>query len=102
MCYSSTDPWTKVLNYGFATTSTVAHSIGATIALPGGRKLSIGRNFLNVTVENNFKFPVMQIDGDEILLSPPRAGLRERKGSPARDLLQAHGARRRNATRLRI
>ncbi len=69
VCYGSTDAWAKVLNYGFAATATIAHSLGATITLPDGRALSIGRNILNVTNENNLRFPDLRIDGNQILLS---------------------------------
>lgn len=73
--YAPTDAWTKVVNHGFAATATVAHSIGATVTLPDGRALSIGRNILNVTTENNLQFPGLRIDGNEVLLSHLVLGL---------------------------
>jgi hypothetical protein len=73
--YSHTDGWTKALNYGFAASAPVAHSIGATITLPGNRRLSISRDLLNRTVEDGVYLPALTLDGDEILLSYLELGL---------------------------
>lgn len=80
--YSPTDAWAKVLNYGFAASATVAHSICATITLPGNRRLSIGRNLLNATAENGIRFPALAIEGNEILLSYLELGLERAKDLP--------------------
>jgi hypothetical protein len=80
--YAPTDAWTKVVNYGFAATATIAHSVGVTVGLPGGRALSIGRNILNFTIENNLRMPALRCEGNEVLLSHLVLGLESGKDLP--------------------
>lgn len=80
--YSLADGWAKSLNYSFAATALVAHSVAATITLPGNRRLSIGRNILNATVENGIRYPALQVEGDEILLAYLELGIERAKDLP--------------------
>jgi hypothetical protein len=69
VCYSEADAWSLAALFGFTTACAVAYSIGITIALSDGRKLSIIRDTHEFVMEDGVRFPTVQTIGADIRLS---------------------------------
>ncbi len=67
--YNNFDAMTMVLHYGFADLSAFASSIGITVDLPGGRRLSIARDVSASETRNGIAFPIVTIADATIRLS---------------------------------
>lgn len=62
--YNNFDPMTMALHYGFADQSVFACSIGITLDLPGGRRLTIAREISASETRDGIAFPVVtETDG---------------------------------------
>jgi len=67
--YNNFDAITMALHYGFADLSIFAASIGITVDLPGGRRLTIARDLSVSETRNGIGFPVVTLNDNVIRFS---------------------------------
>src|SRR5262249_34024 len=64
--YHNVDAMTTLLDYGFTDRSAFAYSIGITVDLPGGKRLSVARDIGAHETRDNVAFPNVSVACDTI------------------------------------